>query len=331
MQNNFYGENYYYDPYYEQRLIADKQKKSLKKHSVKTGICILIFLIAPYLLGFLLTLTGTFDIYEQNLTFQYSIELALNVLALFLPFFIVFLNSTREDKTLIEQSLEKPLSRTVAIFSIPFGLMLCFVGDYISYYISVFFEAVGITLTNVPDMVIPTSGTELFLFAFATIVPPAIIEEFTMRSVTMQPLRKHGEAFAIVTSAVVFGLMHRNAVQGIFAFIAGLVFGFISVSTNSVWPAVIIHALNNGFSVLSSVLNEINPELSEKVYSTIVTAVFILGIISAVPFFKSKERFSVNKNNMFISSTDKAKAFFLSAPMVLAMVIMIFYTLFGDL
>ncbi len=332
MQDNFYGgQSYYYDPRYEQQMMISAQKKSIKSLSVKIGICILTFLFSPYIASFLLSVTGTYNLYLSNLNFQYSVDLLLNVLALFVPFFIVYRKTDKHNRALIEESFEKPKSFLLSLSAVFFGLMLCFAGDYISYFISVIFEGFGITLTTTPEQVVPTSGSELFLFAFSIIIPPAIIEEFTMRAVTMQPLRKYGEVFAIITTAAVFGLMHRNAVQGIFAFIAGLVFGFITVSTNSVWPAVIVHALNNGFSVLTNVLNETDTDFAETFYSVAVAVIFILGLIFAVPFFMNSKRIKIKNMPMPLSTKEKLKSFFLNVPMVISILIMLFYTIFGDL
>lgn len=331
MQNNFYNQqNYGFNPFNNFEIIFN-HKKSIKKHSTAVGVCILVFLAAPYVTGIILSLTGLFDVYENNLSFGYAAELIMNVLALFVPFYIVYKTTSKENKALIEKSLDKPVSTSLAVSSVFFGLMLCFAGDYISYYISVLFESVGITLTSSPEQVIPTSGTDMFLFIFSMVVPPAIIEEFTLRSVTMQPLRKYGEVFAIVTSAVVFALMHRNAVQGIFAFIAGLVLGYIAVSTNSVWPTVIIHALNNASSAVTSILNETNEEFANNFYAVLVSVVFVLGLISAIPFFKNKRRISIKRKPQILSVKDKTQSFFLTLPMIVSIIIMVIYTVFGEM
>lgn len=319
---------YFYQNDYRQAIT--NHKKNIRRHSVRIGICILLFLSAPLFLSVGLSLTGLFEKYSESLILQYCTEMFLMVLFLFIPFFAVYLSTDKSSKKAILLSLEKPVSPTLFLLSIPFGLMLCFAGDYVSSVISSLFEAVGITLTSLPDFEIPTSGTELFLFAFSTIVPPAIIEEFALRSVTMQPLRKYGDLFAIVMTALVFGLMHRNAVQGIFAFIAGAVFGYITVATNSVWPAVIVHALNNGFSVLLNVLMEINEEQANRVYALVVSIVMVTGILSAVLFFVIGERNKPKNKMPFLPLKEKCSSFFINIPMIIAFIIMILYTVFGD-
>lgn len=305
-------------------------KKNIRSHSVRIGICILLFLSAPLFLSVGLSITGLFEKYSDSLILQYCTEMFLMVSFLFVPFFVVYLFADKGSKKAIIQSLEKPVSPTLFLLSIPFGLMLCFAGDYVSSVISSLFESIGITLTSIPEFEIPTSGPELFLFSFSTIVPPAIIEEFALRSVTMQPLRKYGDLFAIIMTALVFGLMHRNAVQGIFAFIAGLVFGYIAVATNSVWPAVIVHALNNGFSVLLNVLMEVNEERANNVYALVVSIVMVTGILSAVLFFVIGDRNKPKNKMPFLPLKEKCSSFFINIPMIISFIIMILYTIFGD-
>lgn len=331
MDGNFYNINNGFP--FENNFHAEKlkSKKDIKSHAVRIGVCILIFLCAPYALGAVLGITGLFDIYSENLSLQYCIEMLLMVAFLFFPFFCVYLISPKADKENISLNLENPESPLVFALSIPMGLMLCFAGDYISSVIATLFEQIGITLTSVPEFEVPTDGTPLFLFAFSTIVPPAIIEEFTLRSVTMQPLRKYGDRFAIIMTALVFGLMHRNAVQGIFAFFAGIVFGYISIAANSVWPAVIVHALNNGFSVLLNVLNETNEETANNIYALVVSIVMVTGILSAAVFFFFAKRNRLKNPKPMLALKDKVGPFLLNIPMIIAMVVMILYTLFGDL
>lgn len=330
MDNGYYDYNngYFHNTVHEQNL---NSKKKIKSHSTRVGLCVLFFLHAPLFSGFLLGITGKYDAYSENLSLQYCIEMVLMVFFLFLPFFLLYITTDKKDKGRIAASLEKPKTPLLFILSIPMGLMLCFAGDYASGVISSLFEEIGITLTSVPEYEIPTSGVPLFLFAFSTIVPPAIIEEFALRSVAMQPLRKYGDKFAIVMTALVFGLMHRNAVQGIFAFIAGLVFGYIAVAANSVWPAIIVHALNNGFSVLLNVLSETNEEALNKIYALIVSIVMVTGIFSTALFFFFAKRNRLRNPSPSLPVKEKTKSFLLNIPMIISMIIMVVYTIFGDL
>lgn len=330
MNDGFYDYNssFNYRAVREQNI---RNKKKIRSHSTRIGLCVLLFLQAPLFLGFIIGVTGMYNAYSENLALQYCIEMIMMVFFLFLPFFTFYITMDKKDKGRITASLEKPKTPLLFVLTIPMGLMLCFVGDYVSSIVASLFESIGITLTSVPDYEIPTNGVPLFLFAFSTIVPPAIIEEFALRSVAMQPLRKYGDRFAIVMTALVFGLMHRNAVQGIFAFIAGMVFGYIAVAANSVWPAIIVHALNNSFSVILNILNETNEEIAGMVYAVTVTIVMIVGILSAIILFVYPKRNKLKNPAPTLTVKEKAASFLLNIPMIISMIIMVVYTIFGDL
>ncbi len=332
MQNNFYNANQYNFnngmPIFNNYQITQKAKSELKKHSLYVGICILVFLSAPYILGFTLNIFGIYDLYLNNTAFQYAIELLYSVIFLFLPFFLIYKTNSSENKKTIEDSFEKPQSPGLFFTAIGFGLMLCFCGDFISTCVSAFFENLGITLTTTAEIPIPTSGAPLFLFTLSTAILPAAVEEFAMRAVVMQPMRKYGDNFAIIMTALVFGLMHRNAVQGIFAFIAGVVFGYITVATKSVWTAVVIHSLNNGIYVVFNVVNESNPVLFEKIYPIFLTAVFVIGLGCSVPFLMSSKRLKLKKSPTIPRTKDKLKFFLFTIPMIISIVWMLIYTLF---
>lgn len=59
---------------------------------------------------------------------------------------------------------------------------------------------------------------------------------------------------AITISALLFGLLHGNIVQGAHAFLMGLFLGWIYYRTNSILPGLIFHWVNNTAAVLISVV-----------------------------------------------------------------------------
>ncbi|MBR4868595.1 MAG: CPBP family intramembrane metalloprotease [Clostridia bacterium] len=93
---------------------------------------------------------------------------------------------------------------------------------------------------------------ELIVELLYICVVPAIVEELAFRGVVLQILRKYGDGFAIVVSALLFGLFHGNVVQLPFAIGLGIVAGYITVRTNSMLPAMILHFCNNAMSCFVS-------------------------------------------------------------------------------
>lgn len=78
-----------------------------------------------------------------------------------------------------------------------------------------------------------------------------VVEELVFREAMIgYVLRKGGKAWwAVLISAVIFGLVHANPAQVPFAVIAGLLFGWIYCKYHSIVLTSILHILNNGMAV----------------------------------------------------------------------------------
>lgn len=83
----------------------------------------------------------------------------------------------------------------------------------------------------------------LSIFLYASFGAP-IAEELLCRGLALRPLVDYGKRFAILMSAFFFGLMHCNIVQTPFAFVVGLVMGYVAVEYNILW-AMVLHMINN--------------------------------------------------------------------------------------
>lgn len=84
---------------------------------------------------------------------------------------------------------------------------------------------------------------DLAMILYAGFLGP-VMEEVVFRGVVLRGLAKYGKLFAIVTSAALFGLFHADIVQGVFAFAAGLIFGYIAMEYGILW-SIALHIFNN--------------------------------------------------------------------------------------
>lgn len=98
-----------------------------------------------------------------------------------------------------------------------------------------------------------TNATNVALLFISYALLPAIFEEILFRGIIMQPLRKFGNGFAIITSSICFGIAHGNFTQFFAALFVGLFFGLVTVRTGSIVTSSIIHLLYNSIGVLSSI------------------------------------------------------------------------------
>ena len=96
-----------------------------------------------------------------------------------------------------------------------------------------------------------TTGN-LFLMIIATGIMGPIAEEITFRHFILQPNRRVSEKYAIIISAISFGIMHGNIIQGTYTFILGLLFAREDIKENNLLPSIIMHITINTSSVLIS-------------------------------------------------------------------------------
>lgn len=139
-----------------------------------------------------------------------------------------------------------------------------------------------------------TSKT-LSMFLYAGIFGP-VIEEIIYRGFLMKSLQKYGKTFAILVSAAVFGLMHGNPLQSIFAFMVGLVFGYAAVEY-SIYFSILLHVLNNLLfgDVLTKLIERLPVGGQNLVYIIVVGGLAAAGCV--VAFRHRKEIVSYFKRN----------------------------------
>lgn len=139
-----------------------------------------------------------------------------------------------------------------------------------------------------------TSKT-LSMFLYAGIFGP-VIEEIIYRGFLMKSLQKYGKTFAILVSAAVFGLMHGNLLQSIFAFMVGLVFGYAAMEY-SIYFSILLHVLNNLLfgDVLTKLIERLPVGGQNLVYIIVVGGLAAAGCV--VAFRHRKEIVSYFKRN----------------------------------
>ena len=124
----------------------------------------------------------------------------------------------------------------------------------------------------------------MMYFLYAAFMGP-LVEELVMRGGIAYRLQKYGKVFSIIFSAIVFGFFHMNFVQGVFAFLVGIMLAYIAIEYSFGW-AVFFHILNNfGFNLIlgtfmTSVVGEAQAEMISLTIMAIaaIASVVLLGM-----------------------------------------------------
>jgi membrane protease YdiL (CAAX protease family) len=163
------------------------------------------------------------------------------------------------------------------------------IANYVTSFIVALFKVFGYELTQSSSLDVDSPLTCIALI-FSTAIVPAVCEEFAMRCCTLGALRKYGKGFSVFAVSIVFGLLHGNVIQFVFAFLVGLILAYITVRTDNVIIAMFVHGFNNGMSVLQDILGyAINENFAQNVASVVFVLWEILGILALIYLLVKKE------------------------------------------
>lgn len=122
-----------------------------------------------------------------------------------------------------------------------------------------------------------SESTTFSMLLYASFLGP-VAEELVFRGFLLRSLEKYGKLFAIVTSAILFGLFHVNFIQGIFAFAVGIILGYVAREYSIKW-SIILHIINNFIfgDLLLFILGHFNPTVGTIVINILNISFFIGG------------------------------------------------------
>lgn len=95
-------------------------------------------------------------------------------------------------------------------------------------------------------------------------VTPAFCEELLFRGYVQRQLeRGTGAAWGILLSGLFFGFYHLRLTQVIPLSVLGVYLAYLVWRTGSLWPAILVHFLNNAMAVLLGAYMSARPELEQ--------------------------------------------------------------------
>lgn len=123
------------------------------------------------------------------------------------------------------------------------------------------------------------------IVAIAVLGP--IVEELLFRgAITRELLRRYTPSQAILASGIIFGVFHINPAQVIPAMLIGFLLAWLYYRTHSLVPGILIHVLNNGFSVWLNVQFPEEITLNQLLSTPIELGCLALAIVVSAVAFK---------------------------------------------
>lgn len=138
------------------------------------------------------------------------------------------------------------------------------------------------------------------MICYAVILGP-ICEELIFRGVTMS-LAKQALPFWLANfmQAVLFGLFHMNWIQGIYAFVLGLVLGFLCEKGGSIYYSLLFHILFNFWgTILSQLLGNIKESalLGILMFVSMIISLAAGSCLFIFGMMKKERKFRVTAEN----------------------------------
>ncbi|MDM8529261.1 type II CAAX endopeptidase family protein [Anaerolineales bacterium HSG24] len=108
------------------------------------------------------------------------------------------------------------------------------------------------------DKIFDNTTTPFLLFFGGAVVAPFVEETFFRGFVFIGLRNRWGWQRAVIASSMLFALVHVVPTSFVPIFFLGLIFALITHISGSIWPAILIHTLNNSIALSLVYLNTTN-------------------------------------------------------------------------
>lgn len=336
--NNFYAAA---QPQPTPELDKTAEKAEFRRTFIKLGIfgtvTVLNFFFLMYV--FLYPAAWIVKAIGDGLSYElwYLINWVTNELCVYffpaLSLFLLFRNDFKAPNRYKAMSHQDCLLAMPLIFlsSTFIGSMASIITEIVASVMSRLFGTGEIPDAMAPSMPSEGEGTSMWIAMFFLVIAAPVCEELMVRKLILYPLRKHGDWFAIITSALIFGFIHGNWDQLPYAFAVGVLYGLLAVQSNSVIPTMILHAVNNLMvtvgGYLTQVTGEVEPFVSIGSWAvSLMNFCFWLGIMATViliatKFFKSKRTPVLTVKEKAAETVKNPAAYVFAAALVMLLIL----------
>lgn len=177
------------------------------------------------------------------------------ILFLILPTIIYFIITKKSVKKVLR--LNKINMKTIfiviviALFSMPIALFLSLISQFI--------------FPNRIGQIVSALNSIPFLVKIGIVaLTPALCEEITMRGVVLAGYDNIGIKKAAIMTGLLFGILHMDGNQFLYAFALGIIFAYIVRITNSIYSSMIAHFTINGSQLLIAEISTYFFKVSNK-------------------------------------------------------------------
>ena len=211
--------------------------------------------------------------YSGNLNLFLNIIVQIISLSIYLPIYLI------NKKKYYPKPKQKPNIKII-LLSICFVFLILTPTDMLLTYISNHFDISSSYYELTQELI--TDASPIISIITVILLGP-ITEELMIRGLSLnKALSRKKVITAIIISSIIFGIIHLNLLQGIFAFIVGITLAIVFIKTKSIIPCIIIHIINNLIAYITMYTTN-----NTTLIINIIT--IVISIIPAILFIKEKE------------------------------------------
>lgn len=174
-----------------------------------------------------------------------------------------------------------------AFMAFPVAMLLNGIITNICNFLVGFFEKHGTVIPEADFSIDSPNASAVILEILYLVVVAPVAEEFIFRGLVLKTIAPFGKKLAIVTSALLFGLMHGNLTQFLGAFAVGIIFAAVDIKYRSILPSIIIHTLNNILPTIYNIGDAFGSGVIKLIYSVLLYSSMLAGVFILVSNFRN--------------------------------------------
>ena len=164
------------------------------------------------------------------------------------PALLMLRNKSYSYKTIFRL---KPVPMPVLFISAMIGVGLSLVTEEIDRLIQYIFPMPESLWDSLSSTMTCHSATDCVVLIMAVVVTASLVEEMMFRGLLQGTLeQKIDITRSVIITAVVFTIIHYNPWWAVEIILLGMLMGVMAWKSQSIFPGVVVHGINNGLALL---------------------------------------------------------------------------------
>ena len=231
--------------------------------------------------------------------------------------------------------------KTMKLSHLLVAFLICYGCTYVCNLLATGLTAIIAAIKQSPVqhvMTAVTSGISPATNFLVMVICAPIMEELLFRKAIIDRTAHYGEGLALLFSGLLFGLFHGNLVQFSYAFLIGMLFGFVYVKTRNIFYPIALHvginflgsfvsalildvsgamdilSITDEAEMMAAVMENIGGMAIYGLYSLLIIGMTIAGVVL---FIVNRKKFQVCAGEVVIEKGQRVKTMFLNLGMIL--------------